>query len=370
MWGIVENLGLKEGLSEFTDQFNKDAKTTIANTSFAKERGIDVARLDEWEEKIKEQSTEQLSELHDRTIGLAVETLSQDDTLAQLLELKQAPAVEEDEVTGSRGGEGLSLPAADGPPETEPASTETSEPVQPEEATPPAPAVQASGSTAGSQASTARAAKSVRQMEAEIRSLKTSRDEAEQRLAGAQSQSAEFEASLAEMSAVSDDALAQAEEAKQQAYLLRRAVEEKDARMLEATEAKSQLQMELGQVKKSFEDLEASFQERLVREVSQKEQELLDEVAYLRKTGEAKERRVQELQAEKAAMERRMLVKASAGSEAAGEVMLEAHTAIARAFGDMTMEHPCLRLVDEPTLKLMAVLFKQPPFRRMFAVPA
>ena len=72
--------------------------------------------------------------------------------------------------------------------------------------------------------------------------------------------------------------------------------------------------------------------ERLQREVSQKEQELLDEarhfvhfaegliqVAYLRKAGEAKERRVQDLQAEKAALERRLLVKAGDS-----DVLLEA----------------------------------------------
>ena len=31
---------------------------------------------------------------------------------------------------------------------------------------------------------------------------------------------------------------------------------------------------------------------------------------------------------------------------------LEAHTAIARAFGDTTLQHPCLRLLDEPLLWL------------------
>eukprot|EP00435_Cladocopium_sp_Y103_P061462 s188_g23.t1 len=90
---LVENLGLKEGLAEFKEQFNKDAKTTIANTQFAKElveqeRGIDVAKLDEWGQQIQEQAIHKTAELHERTIGRAVESLAQDETLAQLLELK------------------------------------------------------------------------------------------------------------------------------------------------------------------------------------------------------------------------------------------------------------------------------------------
>lgn len=82
--------------------------------------------------------------------------------------------------------------------------------------------------------------------------------------------------------------------------------------------------------------------ERLQREVSQKEQELLDEVAYLRKAGEAKERRVQDLQAEKAALERRLLVKAGDS-----DVLLEACLfARAHVLGGAHSDCPSLRRHD------------------------
>ncbi|CAJ1428785.1 unnamed protein product [Effrenium voratum] len=350
MWGnFVENLGLKEGFAEFKEQFNKDAKTTIANTQFAKERGIDLAKLDQWEQHLQEQAINKTAELHERTIGRAVDTLAQDDTIAQLLELK-SEAREEERGDGSGGaleeaelaGAHLS-PAEQREPETSPQVS-------------PAPE-RATAALAAGRAAVARAPERIRQ--AELLELKSSRDEAFAHIA-------ELEGRLAELSGLSDDALGQADEAKLQALLLRRAVEEKDSAMVQAMEVQRKLEEQLGLSQKKLEDLEASFVERLKREVSQKEQELLDEVAYLRKAGEAKERRVQDLQAEKTAMERRLLVKASAGVSDAGDLMLEAHTAIARAFGDMSMQHPCLRLLDEPILKLMALLFQQPLFRRMF----
>merc|ERR1740139_1612502 len=126
--GLVENLGLKEGLQEFRDQFNKDAKATIAETQFAQDRGIDVAKLDAWEQNIHEQGAdihertiakavekgaEIGAEIHERTIARAVETLAQDETIAQLLELKptkqegdddgEEEDVEEDSAGDDRG---------------------------------------------------------------------------------------------------------------------------------------------------------------------------------------------------------------------------------------------------------------------------
>ncbi|CAJ1374487.1 unnamed protein product [Effrenium voratum] len=367
MWGnFVENLGLKEGFAEFKEQFNKDAKTTIANTQFAKERGIDLAKLDQWEQHLQEQAINKTAELHERTIGRAVDTLAQDDTIAQLLELKSEAREAAEEAVPSFGmalaapqeergdGSGGALEEA----ELAGAHLSPAEQREPETSPQVSPAPErATAALAAGRAAVARAPERIRQ--AELLELKSSRDEAFAHIA-------ELEGRLAELSGLSDDALGQADEAKLQALLLRRAVEEKDSAMVQAMEVQRKLEEQLGLSQKKLEDLEASFVERLKREVSQKEQELLDEVAYLRKAGEAKERRVQDLQAEKTAMERRLLVKASAGVSDAGDLMLEAHTAIARAFGDMSMQHPCLRLLDEPILKLMALLFQQPLFRRMF----
>lgn len=399
MWGLVENLGLKEGLAEFTDQFNKDAKKTIADQKWAKDRGIDVAQLDQWEQKLQEQTHEAAAELHDRTIGLAVETLAQDDTLAQLLELRPVEADENvheampdeeqpanDTSSAARGEDAHVIPdhlqRAEQPEapgscrDPQPGSTERQaeasaapaslDPGVVPVAFPPAATAVPVGRTAAGTTSHRQQKDRVRQFEAEVSTLKTSRDEAQRELARHRTHAEDLEARLAEMSGVSDEALSQAEEAKNQVFVLRRAVEEKDSKVLEATEAQAQLGEELAQARRKLQDAEASFQERLTREVSQKEQELLDEVAYLRKTGDAKEKRAQDLQAEKAGLERRLLVKARDTS--GGDVMLEAHTAIARAFGDLSMEHPCLRFLDEPTLKLMAVLFKQAAFRRIFFV--
>ncbi|CAE7571769.1 per1 [Symbiodinium sp. CCMP2456] len=333
---FVENLGLKEGFAEFKEQLNKehgegtcrvDAKTTIANTQFAKDRGIDVAKLDEWEQQIQEQAANTTAELHDRTIGRAVESLAQDETIAQLLELqseKEAVIEEPSEaaVASAEGG---------------PASEAEAPTIAQEEA---------------------KAKPRSHPDREDIQSLRRSRDEA-------MAQAEALQARLADVSAVSDEAL---EKAAHEAWLLKRAVEEKDAALASASEVHAKLEEQMVTAQRRLEDLEANFLERLQREVSQKEQELLDEVAYLRRAGEAKERRVQDLQAENGALERRLLVKASSGVSDAGDVMLEAHTAIAQAFGDLSAQHPCLRLLDEPILcgRLLALLFKQPLFRRMF----
>eukprot|EP00913_Durusdinium_trenchii_P018485 g17367.t1 len=376
MWGnLVENLGLKEGLAEFTEQFNKDAKTTIANTQFAKDRGIDVAKLDQWEQHIQEQAIHKTTELHERTIGRAVESLAQDETIAQLLELKQRDSLPEeglgaaDEEVTSAGASGAQL-EDEGPIEQPEAndsdvapSAELVHDTQVRTSTAERAERAPKAKCAGRAATDARPlGPATEQLEVEVAS--PSRDEAFAHLA-------ELEGRLAELSGVSDDALRQADEAKEEVLLLRRAAQEKTTKLL-------------------YVDLCCDFFDLFVSYVSpgkglghgtgcrgpsetggrsqvfgQKEQELLDEVTYLRRAGEAKERRIQDLQAEKAAMERRFLVKASAGVDS-GDIMLEAHTAIAKAFGDVTVQHPCLRLLDEPMLKFMAVLFKQPLFRRMF----
>jgi len=80
-----------------------------------------------------------------------------------------------------------------------------------------------------------------------------------------------------------------------------------------------------------------------------------------------KQRRFQELTVEKLELERRAGAAGTTGG--AGdlrEAMLEAHSAIAKAFGDAASQHPCARLIDEPTLKLTAALFRHPLLRRFF----
>lgn len=178
----------------------------------------------------------------------------------------------------------------------------------------------------------------------------------------AKAQAADLEARWHQLSAVSDEALREADEAKQQALLLRRAVEEKDQREAQANEAREGLERRLLEAQTRADRLEATFQERLVREVSQKEQELIEEVSYLRKSAEVKEKRIQELTTQRALLERNELARRGTSPDP----MLEAHVAIAKAFGDVALETPLLRMVDEPTLKLTAALFRHPVLRRSF----
>merc|ERR1712014_366673 len=130
-------------------------------------------------------------------------------------------------------------------------------------------------------------------------------------------------------------------------------------------EAQEQLSVERCCAERRREELEAAFQERLAREVSQKEQELLEEVAYLKRTNDSKERRLQELRVERSQLERRAQEEAARATER--ESAMEAHAAIAKAFGDAGAEIPAwLQLLDEPMLKFNAALLQRPLFRRVF----
>merc|ERR1712107_421708 len=97
--------------------------------------------------------------------------------------------------------------------------------------------------------------------------------------------------------------------------------------------------------------------------------ELLEEVEYLRKAVEAQERKISDLTAKS---ERRTpllgegLDGHAASSAADLEALAQAHTTIAKAFGDVMSEHACSRLVDDPILKFTALLFRQPLLRRTF----
>jgi len=424
MWGIVENLGLKEGLAEFKEQFNKDAKATIANTSFAKERGIDVACLNAWENNLQKQ-------VHENTIKRAVDTLKQDDTIAHLLDLRSSAQEDDDigwddeedtEKSWKVSGETDALP-----PPTEPAGTVepagnntagTNVQVAPAERSlghtsaadlstipvckasasraleaPPISTVQTvaalqkvpvdeeptgGGDTSqvispsyvvpSSGSTTSESKTSSSSNAAKVRELTASKTALEAQLTAAKNHSTELEGRLAEMSAVSDDALQQAEEARQQAKMLRKAVEDKDACIVSLEKQQQELGKAKSDMESKLQDLEASFNDRLQQEVIEKEQQLHEEVEYLRKSADIKEKRLQEVVAEKNQFERRLGERdvEAAGGHGGREAMLEAHTAIAKAFGDSSGQHPCMRLLDEPMLKFTAVLFKQPLFRRVF----
>lgn len=360
-------MGLKEGFAEFKEQFNKDAKATIAATNFAKERGIDVTTLDAWEQSLQQQR----NELHERTIGRAVDTLAKDETIAQLLELRPlAAAVEEDEEempAAEQGGQ----PGDSAVRVLSPGTVLVSASVL--DAAPAVTAGAAIGDAAGTAAVLvgcepgAAGSNVLRQLEGEIRERREAKLAAEVELAAARAQKTSLEARWAEIIAVSEDAAKGAQEAKQHAELLRTALEEKDAKLVETEDAKERMEMERQLLKRRHADLEAAFQERFQREVSQKEQELLDDVAYLRRSQEVREQRLQDLTADKERLQHIAVCATPAGGRLGAPGTVEAHLALARAFGhDDSAEHPCLRLWDEPALKLSSWLLKMPWLRRVF----
>lgn len=392
MWSLVDNLGLKEGLAEFKDQFNKDAKVTIANSEFGKSRGIDVAHLDKIEEDLRQQHKELVESASTAVVGV----LSKDETLAQLLDIK---ADADDGDWGSDTGE---VPEPLGAPpaaEAAPSARERQDSAQsadghrpPATASAPAEAAPAAAAAAVSAVAAVAAAQKpvvaaapqrpsvtaasgrerLRQLEAEVKDLANGKASAEAQLEKARAQSASMEARLGQLTGVSDDALRDGDEARSQAAALRRAAEAKDARIATLEAAQEKLGFEKAAIEQARDDLEKGFQERLRREVSQKEQELLEEVSYLRESVASRERRLQALSAEKTQLEKRAMAHGG-GLEidpATGrydrEAMLEAHTAIAKAFGDVSTESGLLRCFDEPLLKFTAVLFKQSLLRRMF----
>lgn len=366
MWGIVDSLGLKDGIQDFQAQFNKDTKQTIAASQFAKDRGIDVHKLDELQQNLQQQG----QELHERTIGAAVDVLAKDETIKQLLEIKLGSREDEEEL-GRADEQVIGVDSSFALPSSKvracaTTSSTASCPQAPEAmlAEPPTLSVAPIVTATARSDRPATAEQRVRQLEAEVRELSAGRAAADTQLLATRRRAAELEARWAELSAVSEEGLLQADETKQQVALLRQAIEDKDSRLAKAQDAREQLANERSLAAQQLQELQASFQERLQREVSQKEQELLDEVSYLRQTSETKDRRLRDLGAEKALLEKRAA--ALCAHEAGREAMLEAHTAIAKAFGDSAMEHPCVRLIDEPLLKFTALLFRQPLFRRVF----
>lgn len=181
----------------------------------------------------------------------------------------------------------------------------------------------------------------------------------------------ELQATWTDMSAASNDLLQTADENRRRATLLRKAIDKKREYRIEIEDRRKALLSEKEEVEQEFRKLESEFQERLQRAIGEKEQQLLEEKASLRASSDIAERRIHELIGEKAFIEQRILARGAAkgaGERRAGrhEAMLEAHMTIAHAFGNISSEHPCLRLIDEPTLKLTVLFFKQPLVRRIF----
>lgn len=184
----------------------------------------------------------------------------------------------------------------------------------------------------------------------------------------AREQSANLESRWGEIAAVSQDAAKNSSAAKEQIDSLRKALAQADTKLADALDMRETLETETAQLKQRHSKLEATFQESLNREVSQKEQELLDEVCYLRRSQAAKEKKVQDLQTELERLERRCGgLSVAAGAQ--GGKPLDAHIALSRAFGyDNNDEHPCLVLLDDPSIKMSRWLLRGPWFRRFFYI--
>jgi len=460
--GLVENLGLKEGLQEFRDQFKQDAKATVAETQWAQDRGIDVAKLDAMEQTLADKA----ADVHDHTIGRVVETLAQDETIAQLLELKAKEEGDDDEYAEDelsptseeaphRSGEQTRLGAspheagdtAHALPEhaagaAQPGLPEAADPVASEAdvaASPPqevghvpegpvtngmglaecaSPAseepsprdvtahhVVSAASTAapttaasppsvvngvepspwavvGSPAATTVAAvaalaapkaasapsavsEKLRQLENDLRERKKAKAALEAQMAAAREQGAGLESRWKELAAVSQDAAKNSAEANQHIDSLRATLAETDMKLAELIDTRERLEREIAAVKCRHSQLESAFQENLNRAISQKEQELLDEVAYLRRTQEAKEKKIQDMEAELARLERRCGGLSTAGGSQGKPV--DPHIALSRAFGyDDSDEHPCLILLDHPLLMCSRYLLRGSCTRRLF----
>eukprot|EP00928_Gymnodinium_smaydae_P082865 TRINITY_DN6613_c1_g3_i1.p1 TRINITY_DN6613_c1_g3~~TRINITY_DN6613_c1_g3_i1.p1 ORF type:complete len:392 (+),score=96.84 TRINITY_DN6613_c1_g3_i1:55-1230(+) len=220
--------------------------------------------------------------------------------------------------------------------------------------------------SAGSGVATAkRVAERLRQVEERCRGHVQARDEAEAQLRVLRPEVEELESRWNEISSVCADAASQEKDTQRQVELFRRALDEKNAQIERIEAARKVLQEEAARTEARRADLEAGFQDRLQAERERKEQELLDSIASLRKAADAKDRRWKELDAEKSRLER-LQASRSAGLGAGDAAMVEAHSAIAAAFAGLAREHPCIRLFDEPMLKLTTLLFRQPIIRRMF----
>merc|ERR1712232_619751 len=137
---------------------------------------------------------------------------------------------------------------------------------------------------------------------------------------------------------------------------------EKDTQIARVQAAANTLAEERDTAVRLRNELETGFMERLQVERDKKEQELLKEVASLRKAGEAKDKRLKEATSAKVRLAQRETARVATTE------LSDAHRSIAKAFGDLSAEHPCTRLFDEPMLKLTSLLFRQSHVRRVVFV--
>mmetsp|Transcript_23791 Transcript_23791/g.68673 ORF Transcript_23791/g.68673 Transcript_23791/m.68673 type:complete len:332 (-) Transcript_23791:78-1073(-) len=302
---------LREGLAEFGGQLRKDGR------ALAEEKGVDLATLDAIEETLATKQEE---------LSSAVDALTRDETLAQLLELQRGPEPAEEVPQAA--------PATEGREPREPAL----EPALDRDRAPP------------------RAARSpAPDPKAQIAALEARCMELAVVSENALSQAAALEARCTELSVVSDDALSQAEALRREGSSLQHQAQEEQAKSEALEREVERLRRLLGEAAEHQPpDAEGG---RL--------QELEGEVAYLRKALEVKEQKLQESLKDRACLQQRDLAeKAAARDPERG--LLDAHTAIAAAFGDALSGPPIVRFFDEPLLRFTALLFKQPFFRRAF----
>jgi len=411
MWDIVGNLGIKDGIQEFREQFSKDAKVTIANSTFAKNRGLDVAALDDLEMNLENKLHQQTAELHARTVGAAVKTIARDETLAQLLDVKCSREVpcDSDELDFdlSQSVDSIDSPFAGDATgaceaqhlgharEAEGAYGGSSSAPLRDRFSPPSAAVldsvhaiQAGGhdspespkhaqqphllagssvvSSAGNSAR--RADENARRLEEEVARITAANKALENQLAAAIAENLELQSRWSQISTVSDEAFRESETAKQEASVFRRAVEERDTRIVELQDALEGSELENVKLREKVEEFQSQFQDRLESQVTQRELELTKEVDYLRKAVEAKEKKIETMSAKTERRASQSFDISAPRSAADREALLDAHSAIAKAFGDVMAENPCLRVLDEPTLKFTALLFKQPILRRLYYI--
>jgi len=191
-------------------------------------------------------------------------------------------------------------------------------------------------------------------------------------LEAAKAESAAAEARWKEMSSLSSDATQQALEANFQLERLKRELEDSESTLNRTRTERDALDAERLAARNKKSDLEVVFQERLDKELLEKEEHLQEETEYLKRAKEVKERRVQELTAEKEALQQQVKGQSRPGGSRGPDSApaLESHIALARAAGHLEagtpQENPLFAALDGPSLKFTAQLLKQPFLRRTF----
>mmetsp|Transcript_39445 Transcript_39445/g.91503 ORF Transcript_39445/g.91503 Transcript_39445/m.91503 type:complete len:347 (-) Transcript_39445:60-1100(-) len=322
--GLADSLGIKEGLAEFRGQLLQDGR------ALAQEKGVDLSKLEALEEKVVEKVSAKRS--------AAINALTKDETLAQLLDLKK------------------------------------------EETTTPPKTAPSRALRAGFDLTSAELQVELREAKAELAKTKTE-------LTKAKTQLGTLEARCSELSALSDEALSQTEALRRERALWKQRAEELESAGRESSSSEERAEAaarECASWQQKAEELEAAERaardlvaaataekERLSKELAEARQEprlqeLADEVAYLHKSLEAKEQKLQEVTREKECLQQRSVAGKTAARDPESGHLFDAHTAIAAAFGDSLSGPPVVRCFDEPILRFTAFLFRQRFLRMTF----